>query len=123
MKILHLTLKKKWFDMIDSGEKTEEYREVKPFWSKRFTLLPNDSPSLSDVSRCGEYVWRDRYDVVRFVNGGNFHHSLPSITFKCEGIDVGEGFPKWGAEPGKKYFVISLGERIDIHKPIALTAI
>ena len=27
-KILHLTLKKKWFDMIASGEKKEEYREM-----------------------------------------------------------------------------------------------
>jgi hypothetical protein len=26
MRILHLTLKKKWFDMIASGEKREEYR-------------------------------------------------------------------------------------------------
>ncbi len=35
MKILHLTLKKKWFDLIASGEKTEEYREAKPYWTKR----------------------------------------------------------------------------------------
>ena len=37
-KILHLTLKKKWFDMILSGEKTDEYREIKPYWTKR--LIP-----------------------------------------------------------------------------------
>jgi len=29
MKILEMTLKKKWFDMISSGEKKEEYREIK----------------------------------------------------------------------------------------------
>lgn len=34
-KILHLTLKKKWFDEIVSGYKTEEYRELKPYWVKR----------------------------------------------------------------------------------------
>jgi hypothetical protein len=28
MKILHLTLNKKWFDMILLGEKKEEYREI-----------------------------------------------------------------------------------------------
>ncbi len=33
--ILPLVLKKKWFDMIASGEKREEYREVKPYWTKR----------------------------------------------------------------------------------------
>ena len=34
MKYLQLTLKKKWFDLILSGEKKEEYREIKPYWEK-----------------------------------------------------------------------------------------
>jgi hypothetical protein len=33
--ILPLVLKKRWYDMIDSGEKKEEYREYKDFWIKR----------------------------------------------------------------------------------------
>lgn len=33
--ILQLRLKKKWFDMILSGEKKEEYRDIKPFWAVR----------------------------------------------------------------------------------------
>ena len=28
VKILHLVLKKKWYEMQESGEKTEEYREL-----------------------------------------------------------------------------------------------
>lgn len=35
MKILHLTLTKKWFDMILSGEKKEEYREITKYWKVR----------------------------------------------------------------------------------------
>lgn len=35
MKILHMTLHRKWFDQIASGEKRVEYREVKPYWTKR----------------------------------------------------------------------------------------
>ena len=35
MKILHLVLKGKWYDMILSDIKKEEYREIKPFWIKR----------------------------------------------------------------------------------------
>ena len=35
MKILHLSLQAKWYDMIERGEKTEEYREIKPYWEKR----------------------------------------------------------------------------------------
>ena len=35
MKILDLVLKKEWFDMIKNGNKREEYREIKPYWTKR----------------------------------------------------------------------------------------
>lgn len=35
MKTLDLVLKSKWYDMIASGEKQEEYREIKPYWTKR----------------------------------------------------------------------------------------
>ena len=34
--MLTLPIKKKWFDMILSGEKKEEYREIKPYWFIRF---------------------------------------------------------------------------------------
>lgn len=38
MKILHLVLKSVWYDKIASGEKTSEYREIKPYWNKLFDL-------------------------------------------------------------------------------------
>ena len=34
--MLTLHLKKEWFEKIKSGQKTHEYREVKPYWSKAF---------------------------------------------------------------------------------------
>lgn len=34
-KVLTLTVSKQWFDMIVAGGKTEEYREIKPFWVRR----------------------------------------------------------------------------------------
>ena len=34
-KVLPLVLEKKWFKKIVSGEKTEEYREIKPYWASR----------------------------------------------------------------------------------------
>ena len=33
---LKLTLKKEWFDLIKAGKKTEEYREIKNYWTVRF---------------------------------------------------------------------------------------
>ena len=35
MKILDLPLKKEWYNMIESGIKKEEYREIKPYWCNR----------------------------------------------------------------------------------------
>lgn len=38
-KILYLSLKKEWYNLIDDGVKTEEYREIKPYWVKRLLSL------------------------------------------------------------------------------------
>lgn len=35
MKILHLILKARWYDKINRGDKTSEYRECKPYWDNR----------------------------------------------------------------------------------------
>lgn len=97
MKILHLTLKKKWFDLIAIGEKKEEYRELKKYWGDRLCNNPKQ--------------WLDglkEFDVVQFRNG--YTTDAPTITVVCEGIDFGMGKEEWGAEKDKEYFVIKLGE-------------
>lgn len=121
MRILHLTLKKKWFDMIASGEKKEEYREINNYWTKRF--IERDYYKYSNVPDIkmlkSQYfdktlfyaVMRD-FDSVHFANGGHFHPSIPQITLKCAGMEISTGKTEWGAEPGKEYFVIKLGDII-----------
>lgn len=37
--MITFNLKKEWFEKIKSGGKTHEYREVKPYWTKRFVNL------------------------------------------------------------------------------------
>ena len=90
MKILHLTLKKKWFDMIASGEKKEEYREIKPYWSSR--LIEKDFTHI---------CFRNRYskDAAR-------------ITIELKGLCVCTGRTEWGAVEGEIYFVLDLGKII-----------
>lgn len=46
MRLLRLTLKKKWFYMIVSGEKTEEYREIKPYWTNRLFDFNGPAPTM-----------------------------------------------------------------------------
>ena len=36
--MLTFPLKKEWYEKIKSGEKTIEYREVKPYWTRRIVL-------------------------------------------------------------------------------------
>lgn len=62
---LHLPLKGIYFDQIKAGSKTEEYRLVTPFWSKRLDgraydriVFTRGYPPKSDVSRRLELPWR-----------------------------------------------------------------
>ena len=91
MKYLYLTLKKNWFDLILSGEKKEEYREIKPYWEKR--------------------LMGKKYDRTIFRNG--YGTNAPQFTIKLKSITQGTGKSEWGAEEGKTYFVLSLGEIIN----------
>lgn len=73
--------------MILSREKTEEYREIKPYWTIRF--------QNKDFMQC----------PVRFRNG--YRSNSPYIDAQIE-ISVGVGRPEWGAEPNKKYYVLRI---------------
>jgi hypothetical protein len=87
--ILHLTLKRKWFELIESGVKKEEYREIKPFWSKR--LMRN-------------------YDRIEFRNG--YGKNIPSFTIELKEIRVGLGIVEHGAPENKEVFIVKLGKVI-----------
>lgn len=92
MKILHLTLKKKWFDLIASGEKVEEYREVKPYWTKR--LVKN-----------GKFK---HFDEVYFKNG----YGKDSPFMRVEFIRI--VFSKSCMSDGEELYVVELGEILEI---------
>jgi len=94
-KILRLTLKRKWFDMIASGEKREEYRTLGPWILSRLE--------------------GKEYDRVEFKNG--YGPNVPTMEIEYRGWMVSEGLPKWGAAAGVSYCVIKLGPVISISRP------
>ena len=58
MKILHLNLKRKYFDEIKSGKKKYEFRKLTPYWDKRLVgrsydkiLIKLGYPKKNDESR------------------------------------------------------------------------
>ena len=98
MKILHLTLKKKWFNLIASGKKTVEYREFKPYWEKRLVAK--------------------RFTEVHFRNG--YGTDDPFMRVACIGIFMflpkhGMRFaPKHGEKIESWHFAIVLGEVLEV---------
>lgn len=100
MKILDLVLTYHWYDMIESGEKKEEYREIKPYWIRRLIEQPMDEDS-------GHVFFCD-YDYVRFHRG----YTSTTMTFTVREISIGGGKPEWGAPTDSHVFIIKLGKRI-----------
>jgi len=124
MKTLDLVLKRRWYDLIQSGVKTEEYREIKPYWIRRFcykvsptfpipwvsmVLASQDSEHLK-VLLTRRVVNLKNFDKVTFHLG--YSKDRPSMTFAIKEIVIAEGKEEWGALPGETYFVIKLGERL-----------
>lgn len=105
MKILDLPLKAVWYLMIESGEKTKEYREIKDFWKTRFkcsALSPNPKSCEScPFGGCASFTH------VRFRYG----YTKRTMLFRLDSISIGKGRPEWGA-PDNDVFVLKLGERI-----------
>lgn len=79
--MLILPIKKKWFDMIVSGEKKEEYREIKPYYDSRFMN------AFGFILVGGQMVYGD---------------AAPG--------EIRKPWPEWGAEPGKLYYVLKIQE-------------
>ena len=123
MKNLQLSLKTKWFEMTKSGVKTEDYRDLTPYWAKRF-MLYNEKEETKDFweTLCGLYsnghsfgVFKDNLKPKKFENNimtlgypkGNDLERILKLEHK--GIEIRTGNPDWGAEEGKLYFVILHG--------------
>ena len=76
---LTLTLKRKWFDMILSGVKTEEYREIKDYWTKRFVRHFGRFYDFSVPESEGhKLVWGTQPKEIYFRNG--YRKDSPSFV-------------------------------------------
>lgn len=116
--MLILTIKKKWFDMILSGEKKEEYREIKEYYETRFqnlfgaiTIYPSSIFShrskyeLLQGEAVPEEIRKDSVQEIIFRNG--YSKDSKAIKARC-GLRIGEGKSEWGAEPDKQYYILEI---------------
>ena len=102
MKILYLPLKKEWYEMVERGEKREEYREYSSFWKKRL-LEPYDEDDAPQPFEPFKH-----FDAVCFSYG----YTKRRMLWECKGITIGRGHPEWGA-PDYEVFILKLGKRIE----------
>lgn len=101
--MLILPIKKKWFDMIKSGEKKEEYREIKSYWTSRFIGKELDFGDLP--KELLNHQNKNYMITVIFKNG--YRKDSPTIKCKCK-LRIGQGKEEWGAEPNKEYYVLEI---------------
>lgn len=80
--------------MIERGEKTEEYRQITPYWQKR---IANRHYSVVELSL--GYPKRD--DFSR------------RMSFEVRDIRIGKGSIQLGAPKDEDVFIIMLGERLE----------
>jgi len=66
-KVLHLTLKKKWFDEILAGKKKWEYRELKPYWERRLFTESGEPRAFSHIRFRNGYQPTSRAMDVEFL--------------------------------------------------------
>lgn len=114
--MLTLPIKKKWFDMILSGEKKEEYREIKPYYERRFLNLfgeiafyPRPHYIKDDDIKDYEKIEEE----IIFRNG--YSNNSPSFIARCC-LSVGTGKEEWGAEPNKIYYVLKILDIKEVRK-------
>lgn len=118
-KVLTLTVSKEWFNKIATGGKTEEYREIKPYWVAH--LFQNNG-NIVDVQYLASgligradllkgYIDTKRivlkpYTHVLFCHG--YAKDRPTIEKEIVSITIGK--PKKGLCPDewldKEFFVI-----------------
>jgi len=122
MDTLYLTLKKEWYEMIEHGEKTEEYREITDYWVRRLLFVgrhfDDDYQSWEDCIAMLRSV-RDRHHALKSMRAMakrfdavcfSYGYTKRRMTFECKGITIGRGRPEWGA-PDHDCFIIKLGHR------------
>lgn len=115
IKVLHLVLRHRWYDMILSYAKPEEYRKACPYWAKRIFGCKSNidwcQPKGAVCKGCSllRTLKESDYTHVCFHRG----YTSTTILHRIDGIRYGYGNPEWGAPEDEEVFIIRLGERIE----------
>lgn len=118
---IHLPIKRKWFDMILSGEKREEYREIKPYWTKRLTNAGRWSIPDRYVSKSHKYSAHGTNPPIRagkttLTLTAGYGSDKPRLVVELKKIEVKYPNPDWcPPETEGVWFALVLGKVLDTH--------
>ena len=95
MKILTLSLKRKYFDEILAGTKTHEYREVRPTSIRKYVHLlcegkyyEDDDPAFDETNPDAPVeIVAKQYDAIRFYTGA-YSGKRPSMLVEVKGAEA-----------------------------------
>lgn len=106
--MLILPIKSKWLSMIRCGDKLDEYRQIKPYWTKRIVRWLGYTDK--DTEAVIELLRRKGTTEARKVILQNGYRSYsPKSEVMCT-LSIGTGRTEWGAEKGVEYYVFHIEE-------------
>lgn len=86
MKTIDLIIKQKWFDAILSGEKKEEFREIRPNTMKKYCQVDEEG----FVIEKDEVLQPVHYDAIRFFVGYAKDRASAIVEIKDTRIELFE---------------------------------
>lgn len=129
MKNLQLSLKGKWFEMTDCDNKSEDYRDITPYWWARLVYQQEKVCSYLGITElpineyCLTRIIKNK-TTINMIAFNQFTYNIMTLgypkstdasrikIFEHKGIEIGCGKEEWGAEPNKLYFIIKHGKRL-----------
>lgn len=114
--MLVLPIKKRWFEMIVSGEKKEEYREIKPYYNKclgnEVIGFPFTDAIVENFKNIKGYD-KNQFKDIEIVFRNGYRGDSPKVKCKCK-LRIGQGKTEWGAQEGEKYYILEILEILGV---------
>ena len=119
--MLTLPIKKKWFDMILSGEKKEEYREIKSYWTKRFSKY-FEIEERELIKRVDDFLKINQGNSFLLLAGrktkniklrNGYSNASPYVIVKVTFL-IGEGMVECGAKINEIYYCLKILDILEI---------
>lgn len=100
-----LPTREPWFSKMRNGEKLDEYREDKDYYTVRFAnFFGMGTSEFHDALVTGP---RKSFPEIEIIFRNGYSKKSPEFTAYCR-MGYGTGRPDWGAEPGKNYYILHI---------------